>query len=40
MTTSFYDHWRKASEGAWRWPNFSTGRLLRREHCANGWASR
>ena len=36
MTTSFYDHWREAPEGTWRWPNFSpaeiacrgTGKLL------------
>ena len=36
MTTTFYDHWREAPEGAWRWPNFSpaeiacrgTGKLL------------
>ena len=36
MTTTFYDHWREAPEGTWRWPNFSpaeiacrgTGKLL------------
>jgi zinc D-Ala-D-Ala carboxypeptidase len=36
MTTTFYDHWRKAPKAAWRWPNFSpaeiacrgTGKLL------------
>ena len=36
MTPTFYDHWRKAPEDAWRWPNFSpaeiacrgTGKLL------------
>ena len=36
MTTTFYDHWREAPKGTWRWPNFSpaeiacrgTGKLL------------
>ena len=36
MTTTFYDHWREVTEGAWRWKNFSpaeiacrgTGKLL------------
>jgi len=36
MTTTFFDHWREAPEGTWRWPNFSpaeiacrgTGKLL------------
>jgi zinc D-Ala-D-Ala carboxypeptidase len=36
MTTTFFEHWREAPEGAWRWPNFSpaeiacrgTGKLL------------
>ena len=23
MTTIFFEHWREAPEGAWRWPNFS-----------------
>lgn len=36
MTTTFYEHWRDVSDGAWRWTNFSpaeiacrgTGKLL------------
>src|SRR5690606_23456037 len=36
MSTTFYDHWREAPGGTWRWPNFSpaeiacrgTGKLL------------
>jgi hypothetical protein len=36
MSTMFYEHWREAPEGTWRWPNFSpaeiacrgTGKLL------------
>ncbi|MBS0125047.1 D-Ala-D-Ala carboxypeptidase family metallohydrolase [Thetidibacter halocola] len=39
MTTTFYEHWRKAPEGAWCCPNFSptefacqgTGKLLVKE---------
>ena len=23
MTTNFFDQWREAPEGNWRWPNFS-----------------
>jgi len=27
MSTTFYDHWRNAPEGAWRWPNFSPAEI-------------
>jgi hypothetical protein len=27
MNTTFYDHWRKAPEDAWRWPNFSPAEI-------------
>ena len=27
MNTTFYDHWRKAPEDAWRWPNFSAAEI-------------
>ena len=27
MTTTFFDHWREAPEGTWRWPNFSPAEI-------------
>ena len=27
MTTTFYDHWREAPKGTWRWPNFSPAEI-------------
>jgi hypothetical protein len=27
MSTTFYDHWRKVLEDAWRWPNFSPAEI-------------
>ena len=27
MTTTFFEHWREAPEGTWRWPNFSPAEI-------------